>query len=58
MRFTEVTQEVEGARPNDKAICSLTPGRGYRNQAQEGPVGDEPLVSEVVFTEFSTFAIL
>lgn len=40
MRFAEVTQEVEVARPTDKAICGLTPGRRYRNQARAGPVGD------------------
>lgn len=40
MRFAEVTQEVEVARPVDKAICGLTPGRRFRNQARAGPVGD------------------
>lgn len=40
MRFAEVTQEVEVARPTDKAISGLTPGRRYRNQARGGPVGD------------------
>uniref|UniRef100_A0A8C6B9K4 Kinesin-like protein n=1 Tax=Monodon monoceros TaxID=40151 RepID=A0A8C6B9K4_MONMO len=52
MRFAEVTQEVEVARPTDKAICGLTPGRRYRNQARGGPVGDELLVSEVVLQSF------
>ncbi|XP_057579054.1 kinesin-like protein KIF23 isoform X7 [Hippopotamus amphibius kiboko] len=52
MRFAEVTQEVEVARPTDKAICGLTPGRRYRNQARGGPVGDEPVVSEVVLQSF------
>ncbi|XP_032198468.1 kinesin-like protein KIF23 isoform X5 [Mustela erminea] len=52
MRFAEVTQEVEVARPVDKAICGLTPGRRYRNQARGGPVGDEPLVTEVVLQSF------
>ncbi|KAG8440818.1 hypothetical protein GDO86_006523 [Hymenochirus boettgeri] len=33
MRFAEMTQEVEVARPADKPICGLTPGRRYRNQA-------------------------
>uniref|UniRef100_F7DWD2 Kinesin-like protein n=1 Tax=Monodelphis domestica TaxID=13616 RepID=F7DWD2_MONDO len=33
MRFAEMTQEVEVARPVDKVICGLTPGRRYRNQA-------------------------
>uniref|UniRef100_A0A8C3WWP1 Kinesin-like protein n=1 Tax=Catagonus wagneri TaxID=51154 RepID=A0A8C3WWP1_9CETA len=52
MRFAEVTQEVEVARPIDRPICGLTPGRRYRNQARGGPVGDEPLVSEVVLQSF------
>lgn len=33
MRFAEVTQEVEVARPVDRPICGLTPGRRHRNQA-------------------------
>uniref|UniRef100_A0A3Q3VWM0 Kinesin-like protein n=1 Tax=Mola mola TaxID=94237 RepID=A0A3Q3VWM0_MOLML len=33
MRFAEMTQEVEVARPVDRPICGLTPGRRYRNQA-------------------------
>ncbi|XP_053574457.1 kinesin-like protein KIF23 isoform X3 [Bombina bombina] len=33
MRFAEMTQEVEVARPIDKPICGLTPGRRYRNHA-------------------------
>ncbi|XP_030044547.1 kinesin-like protein KIF23 isoform X12 [Microcaecilia unicolor] len=33
MRFAEMTQEVEIARPVDKPIYGLTPGRRYRNQA-------------------------
>ncbi|KAM5338150.1 kinesin-like protein KIF23 isoform 4-T4 [Glossophaga mutica] len=52
MRFAEVTQEVEVARPADKAICGLTPGRRYRNHARAGPVGDELLVTEVVLQSF------
>jgi kinesin family protein 23 len=40
MRFAEVTQEVEVARPVEKVICGLTPGRRYRNQARGGPTGD------------------
>ncbi|KAM9183399.1 kinesin-like protein KIF23 isoform 6-T6 [Dugong dugon] len=52
MRFAEVTQEVEVARPVDKAICGLTPGRRFRNQARGGPVGDEPLVTDVVLQSF------
>ncbi|KAM5241850.1 kinesin-like protein KIF23 isoform 2-T2 [Hipposideros larvatus] len=52
MRFAEVTQEVEVARPVDKAICGLTPGRRYRNHPRAGPVGDELLVTEVVLQSF------
>ncbi|XP_076005761.1 kinesin-like protein KIF23 isoform X2 [Genypterus blacodes] len=33
MRFAEMTQEVEVARPIDRPICGLTPGRRHRNQA-------------------------
>ncbi|KFZ63483.1 Kinesin-like KIF23, partial [Podiceps cristatus] len=33
MRFAEVTQEVEVARPVDRPLCGLTPGRRFRNQA-------------------------
>uniref|UniRef100_A0A2K6SHR3 Kinesin-like protein n=1 Tax=Saimiri boliviensis boliviensis TaxID=39432 RepID=A0A2K6SHR3_SAIBB len=51
MRFAEVTQEVEVARPIDKVICGLTPGRRYRNQPR-GPIGDEPLVADVVLQSF------
>ncbi|KAL0601517.1 Kinesin-like protein KIF23 [Plecturocebus cupreus] len=51
MRFAEVTQEVEVARPIDKVICGLTPGRRYRNQPR-GPIGDEPLVTDVVLQSF------
>ncbi|XP_069622542.1 kinesin-like protein KIF23 isoform X5 [Ranitomeya imitator] len=53
MRFAEMTQEVEVARPVDRPICGLTPGRRYRNQAfkeeltrrledRGGPVNGEP----------------
>ncbi|XP_066132691.1 kinesin-like protein KIF23 isoform X3 [Saccopteryx bilineata] len=52
MRFAEVTQEVEVARPVDKAICGLTPGRRYRNHTRAGPIGDELLVTEVVLQNF------
>ncbi|NWI94330.1 KIF23 protein, partial [Pitta sordida] len=52
MRFAEVTQEVEVARPVDRPLCGLTPGRRLRNVAfQEelsrrlemrgGPLGEE-----------------
>lgn len=33
MRFAEVTQEVEVARPVDRPICGFTPGRRHRHQA-------------------------
>ncbi|XP_076780575.1 LOW QUALITY PROTEIN: kinesin-like protein KIF23 [Arvicanthis niloticus] len=52
MRFAEVTQEVEVARPVDKVICGLTPGRRYRNLPLGDPVGDEPLMTEVILQSF------
>lgn len=33
MRFAEMTQEVEVARPVDRPICFLAAGRRHRNQA-------------------------
>lgn len=33
MRFAEMTQEVEIARPVDRPVCGFTPGRRHRNQA-------------------------
>ncbi|XP_070763443.1 kinesin-like protein KIF23 [Enoplosus armatus] len=33
MRFAEMTQEVEVARPVDRPICGYTPGRRHKNQA-------------------------
>ncbi|NXK69270.1 KIF23 protein, partial [Sylvietta virens] len=53
MRFAEMTQEVEVARPMDRPLCGLTPGRRLRNQAfreelsrklelRGGPVGAGP----------------
>ncbi|KAI3371261.1 hypothetical protein L3Q82_023883, partial [Scortum barcoo] len=33
MRFAEMTQEVEVARPVDRPICGFTPGRRQKNQA-------------------------
>lgn len=33
MRFAEMTQEVEVARPVDRPICGFTAGRRQRNQA-------------------------
>uniref|UniRef100_A0AAQ5Z1P8 Kinesin-like protein n=1 Tax=Amphiprion ocellaris TaxID=80972 RepID=A0AAQ5Z1P8_AMPOC len=38
MRFAEMTQEVEVARPVDRPICGFTPGRRHRNQERGGPV--------------------
>lgn len=32
MRFAEMTQEVEVARPVDRPICGLTAGRRHRNR--------------------------
>ncbi|XP_072258647.1 kinesin-like protein KIF23 isoform X2 [Pyxicephalus adspersus] len=59
MRFAEMTQEVEVARPVDKPICGLTPGRRYRNQAfkdeltrrleeRGGPVNGDPNEQAVI----------
>uniref|UniRef100_A0A8C3P1H9 Kinesin-like protein n=1 Tax=Cyanoderma ruficeps TaxID=181631 RepID=A0A8C3P1H9_9PASS len=33
LRFAEMTQEVEVARPMDRPLCGLTPGRRLRHQA-------------------------
>lgn len=33
MRFAEMTQEVEVARPMDRPMCGFTPGRRHRNVA-------------------------
>ncbi|NXG56844.1 KIF23 protein, partial [Hemiprocne comata] len=66
MRFAEMTQEVEVARPVDRPLCGLTPGRRFRNQAfQEelsrklemlgGPVpgeAEQQSVSEMVLQPF------
>uniref|UniRef100_A0A8C3NXG6 Kinesin-like protein n=1 Tax=Cyanoderma ruficeps TaxID=181631 RepID=A0A8C3NXG6_9PASS len=52
LRFAEMTQEVEVARPMDRPLCGLTPGRRLRHQAfrdelsrklqlRGGPVGAE-----------------
>uniref|UniRef100_A0A3Q2UP72 Kinesin-like protein KIF23 n=1 Tax=Fundulus heteroclitus TaxID=8078 RepID=A0A3Q2UP72_FUNHE len=35
MRFAEMTQEVEVARPVDRPICGFTPGRRHRNQTSK-----------------------
>ncbi|XP_069480323.1 kinesin-like protein KIF23 isoform X5 [Ambystoma mexicanum] len=66
MRFAEMTQEVEVARPVDKPICGLTPGRRFRNVAfkeelsrrleeRGGPVcldSDENSVTEMLIQSF------
>ncbi|XP_056356103.1 kinesin-like protein KIF23 isoform X6 [Oenanthe melanoleuca] len=66
MRFAEMTQEVEVARPVDRPLCGLTPGRRLRNQAfreelarklelRGGPVGsgpEEPSAAELFFQNF------
>uniref|UniRef100_A0A667XPV1 Kinesin-like protein KIF23 n=1 Tax=Myripristis murdjan TaxID=586833 RepID=A0A667XPV1_9TELE len=38
MRFAEMTQEVEVARPADRPICGFAAGRYQRNQERGGPV--------------------
>uniref|UniRef100_A0A674P0F9 Kinesin-like protein n=1 Tax=Takifugu rubripes TaxID=31033 RepID=A0A674P0F9_TAKRU len=44
MRFAEMTQEVEVARPVDRPICGLAAGRRHRNQ-RGGPINaDDPIV--------------
>ncbi|XP_009468476.1 PREDICTED: kinesin-like protein KIF23 [Nipponia nippon] len=66
MRFAEMTQEVEVARPVDRPLCGLTPGRRFRNQAfreelsrklemRGGPINGEPeeqSVSEMFLQNF------
>nr|XP_048723021.1 kinesin-like protein KIF23 isoform X3 [Caretta caretta] len=65
MRFAEMTQEVEVARPVDKPLCGLTPGRRFRNQAfkdelsrrleiRGGPIGGETeqSVTEMLLQNF------
>uniref|UniRef100_A0A7N6FK90 Kinesin-like protein n=1 Tax=Anabas testudineus TaxID=64144 RepID=A0A7N6FK90_ANATE len=55
MRFAEMTQEVEVARPVDRPICGLAAGRRHRNQAfkdelsrrleeRGGPINDDPVI--------------
>ncbi|XP_075015790.1 kinesin-like protein KIF23 isoform X4 [Calonectris borealis] len=66
MRFAEMTQEVEVARPVDRPLCGLTPGRRFRNQAfreelsrklemRGGPINgetEEQSVSEMFLQNF------
>uniref|UniRef100_A0A8C5JK95 Kinesin-like protein n=1 Tax=Junco hyemalis TaxID=40217 RepID=A0A8C5JK95_JUNHY len=49
MRFAEMTQEVEVARPLDRPLCGLTPGRRLRNQAFRP---EEPSAAELFFQSF------
>ncbi|NXL52417.1 KIF23 protein, partial [Podilymbus podiceps] len=69
MRFAEVTQEVEVARPVDRPLCGLTPGRRFRNQAfreelsrklelQGGPVLGETEEQSVTETFLQSFPSL
>uniref|UniRef100_A0A8D3BRY4 Kinesin-like protein n=1 Tax=Scophthalmus maximus TaxID=52904 RepID=A0A8D3BRY4_SCOMX len=59
MRFAEMTQEVEVARPVDRPICFLPAGRRHRNQAfrnefprrldeQGGPINDPVLLNQLI----------
>ncbi|XP_042731896.1 kinesin-like protein KIF23 isoform X2 [Lagopus leucura] len=66
MRFAEMTQEVEVARPVDRPLCGLTPGRRFRNQAfrdelarkleiRGGPINEETeeqSASEILLRNF------
>ncbi|XP_067411592.1 kinesin-like protein KIF23 isoform X5 [Emydura macquarii macquarii] len=68
MRFAEMTQEVEVARPVDKPLCGLTPGRRFKNQAfkdelsrklevRGGPINggsEEQSVIEMLLQNFPT----
>ncbi|XP_032906408.1 kinesin-like protein KIF23 isoform X4 [Amblyraja radiata] len=57
MRFAEMTQEVEIARPIDRPICGFTPGRRYRNQAFKEELTRKlelrggPIDGDLTFTE-------
>uniref|UniRef100_A0A671TIU0 Kinesin-like protein n=1 Tax=Sparus aurata TaxID=8175 RepID=A0A671TIU0_SPAAU len=42
MRFAEMTQEVEVARPVDRPICGLAAGRRHRNQAFKDELSPVP----------------
>ncbi|NXS84602.1 KIF23 protein, partial [Erpornis zantholeuca] len=66
MRFAEMTQEVEVARPVDRPLCGLTPGRRLRNQAfreelsrklelRGGPIGAEPEEQSAAELFFQSF---
>ncbi|NXA67781.1 KIF23 protein, partial [Mohoua ochrocephala] len=66
MRFAEMTQEVEVARPVDRPLCGLTPGRRLRNQAfreelsrklelRGGPIGAEPQEQSAAELFFQSF---
>ncbi|XP_016405992.1 kinesin-like protein KIF23 isoform X2 [Sinocyclocheilus rhinocerous] len=63
MRFAEMTQEVEVARPVDRPICGFAAGRRQRNQAfkeeltrrleeRGGPVDESPTVLNQLLQSF------
>uniref|UniRef100_A0A670K7H2 Kinesin-like protein n=1 Tax=Podarcis muralis TaxID=64176 RepID=A0A670K7H2_PODMU len=53
LRFAELTQEVEVARPAEKPVCGLIPGRRFKNQAfREDPVSQERSITEVLLQNF------
>ncbi|XP_016338751.1 kinesin-like protein KIF23 isoform X2 [Sinocyclocheilus anshuiensis] len=63
MRFAEMTQEVEVARPIDRPICGFAAGRRQRNQAfkeeltrrleeRGGPVDESPTVLNQLLQSF------
>ncbi|KAM8972332.1 kinesin-like protein KIF23 [Pelodytes ibericus] len=64
MRFAEMTQEVEVARPVDKPICGLTPGRRYRNLAFKDELSRRleerggPVINEAELGEQSVMEVL
>uniref|UniRef100_A0A8C2CGL7 Kinesin-like protein n=1 Tax=Cyprinus carpio TaxID=7962 RepID=A0A8C2CGL7_CYPCA len=53
MRFAEMTQEVEVARPVDRPICGFAAGRRQRNQERGGPLdGESPTVLNQLLQSF------
>uniref|UniRef100_A0A673KIM3 Kinesin-like protein n=1 Tax=Sinocyclocheilus rhinocerous TaxID=307959 RepID=A0A673KIM3_9TELE len=52
MRFAEMTQEVEVARPVDRPICGFAAGRRQRNQERGGPVDESPTVLNQLLQSF------
>uniref|UniRef100_A0A673XEV2 Kinesin-like protein n=1 Tax=Salmo trutta TaxID=8032 RepID=A0A673XEV2_SALTR len=53
MRFAEMTQEVEVARPVDRPICGFAAGRRQKNQERGGPVdaGVEYLLTQDILLQ-------